>query len=156
MNSDFSLLPLQMQGPDLAKLTDDCNALTAPYGLVLSQQQLLALTERRFQALKATGRVEFGEGIVQRLAYTFGDSPYISQHNYEETLAELQDIFYYFKNESMDTLADDELLEAMKSVFDGRAQGSLEYLTGTALEDLCRILRDGTPEELEDEEEDYE
>lgn len=133
-----------------------CNELTARYGLALSEKQMMALTERRFQALKAVGRVEFGEGILQKLIYTFCDSPYISQNNYEETLSELQDIFYYFKNESMERLSDDELLEAMKAVFDGKAQGSLEYLAGTALETLCRALRGGEADSSDGEEEDYE
>ncbi len=46
----------------------------------------------------------------------------------------------------------------MKSVFDGKAQGSLEYLAGTALENLCRILRGGEAEKYEgsEGEEDYE
>jgi len=38
-------------------------------------------------------------------------------------------------------------------VFDGKAQGSLEYLAGMALENLCRIIRGG---EVEEYEEDYE
>ena len=40
-------------------------------------------------------------------------------------------------------IPDDELIEFMKDVFDGKAQGSLEYLSGTSLEDLCRNTRYG-------------
>jgi len=154
----FSLVPVQMQMAAAMQELDACNELSGRFGLALKQEQMLRLTEQRFQALKSTGRIEFGEGVLKKLVSVFCDSPYITQQNYEETLGELQDIFYYFKNESGDTLSDDELIEAMKSVFDGKAQGSLEYLAGTALENLCRVIRGGETEEYESspDEEDYE
>ncbi|MPN09227.1 hypothetical protein SDC9_156516 [bioreactor metagenome] len=43
----------------------------------------------------------------------------------------------------MERISDDELIEFMKQVFDGKAQGSLEYLSGTSLEELCRNTRYG-------------
>ena len=43
----------------------------------------------------------------------------------------------------MDRISDDELIEFMKTVFDGRAEGSLDYLSGTSLEELCRYAREG-------------
>lgn len=128
-----------------------CNELTAQYGLTLSGGQIRELAERRFAALQDTGRVEFGEGILEKLIRAFCDSPYISQGEYMETLLALQDAFYYFKNESLERLSDDELIDYMKQVFDGRAQGSLEYLFGTSLEDLCREARGGERSEAEDD-----
>ena len=71
----------------------------------------------------------------------FCDSPYIEQENYADTLAELQEAFYYFKTEAMDRFSDDELIEYMVKVFNGRAQGSAEYLSGTSLEALARSAR---------------
>ena len=135
-----------------------CNARSSPFGLILSRQQALALNERRAHALKATGRVEFGGGVLEKLVDAFCASPHIMQENYEETLGELQDIFYYFKSESMDAFSDDELIEAMESAFHGRARGSLEYLAGMTLENLCRAVRGGLPEDgrpytIHDEEE---
>ncbi|WRS26654.1 DUF6323 family protein [Oscillospiraceae bacterium MB08-C2-2] len=151
-------IPIQVQLAAAMQELDVCNSLSRHYGLLLTEKQMLQLTEHRFQTLKATGRTEFGEGILKKLVTAFCDSPYITQRNYEETLGELQSIFYYFKNESEDTLSDDELIEAMKSVFGGKAQGSLDYLEGTALENLCRIIRGGEAEEDEEsqEEEEYE
>ena len=40
-------------------------------------------------------------------------------------------------------MSDDELIEAMRDVFNGVAQGSLDYLAGTSLEELCRDARAG-------------
>ena len=154
---------LELIGPQKTAALEElhsCNEMTAPFGLSLSGTQMLALVENRFQALQNTGRVEFGEGILKKLIYAFCDSPFLTQQNYEETISDLQDIFYFFKNESLDQIPDDELIDYMKKVFDGRAQGSVEYLEGTSLEELCRSMREGydafgrDEDENEDEDED--
>ena len=119
------------------------NRLTEPYGLSLSVAQMQHLMEQRHLTLKNTGRVEFGEGILPKLIYAFCDSPYILQQDFEETLMELQEMFYYFKTESLELISDDELIDVMKKVFDGKGQGSLAYLSETALEEFCREARSG-------------
>ena len=43
----------------------------------------------------------------------------------------------------MEQISDDELIEFMKREFDGKCQGSIEYLSGTSLEELCRGTRYG-------------
>lgn len=141
MSSEFSLDPMRVQMLAAAQELRECNQITAPFGLALTETQMQELLECRFQALRDTGRVEFGEGILKKLAFAFCDSPYIHKGNYAEALTELQDSFYYFKNESMDRIPDDDLIAYMKLVFDGRAQGSIEYLAGTSLEELCRYAR---------------
>ena len=143
MDRDFTLRPFDMQMLTAINELRECNELTAPFGLTLSEAQMQSLVERRFNALRDTGRIEFGEGILKKLIYSFCDSPYLTQGNFEETIIELQDSFYYYKNESMDRFSDDELIEFMNTVFNGRAQGSLDYLSGTSLEDLCRYARQG-------------
>jgi hypothetical protein len=143
MENPFALEPLKMQMLVAAQELRDCNEISEKFGLVLSESQIQELVERRFDALRDTGRIEFGEGILKKLIYAFCDSPYLTQETYEDSILQLQDDFYYFKNESMDRISDDELIEFMKSVFDGRAQGSLDYLSGTSLEDLCRYARNG-------------
>lgn len=120
-----------------------CNSMTARFGLVLSEGQIQTLVTSRFEALRDAGRVEFGQGIMEKLIYAFCDSPYITQENYEDTLIELQNSFYYYKNESEDQITDNELIDYMKRLFDGKARGSLEYLLGTSLEELCRNARFG-------------
>ncbi len=119
----------------------DCNHLTGRYGLLLSETQMANLVAQRFEVLQNTGRIEFGTGILKKLIEAFCDSVYITQENYEEMLSTLQELFYYFKNESLDTFSDDELIEFMRSNFDGPCQGSLEYLGDTSLEALCRNAR---------------
>ena len=120
-----------------------CNDDTAAYGLQLTPQQARALLETRSAALRKTGRVELGGTILRRMILTFCDSPYLTPENYEETLHQLADAFYYFKSETQDRVGDDALLRYMKQSFDGPCHGSLELLTGTALPDMARRLRAG-------------
>lgn len=119
-----------------------CNDFTCRFGLFLSESQIQSLVEQVFTALQETGRIEFGQGILKRLVYEFAPSPYIMQANYEDTLLELLDIFYYFKNDSLDMLSDDELIILMAKYFNA-CQGSLDYLRETALSELCRSVRFG-------------
>ena len=65
----------------------------------------------------------------------------IYQDNYLDTLEGLQEIFYLYKNESLDELTDDELLTYMKECFEGKCQGDLDYLEGTCLDQFCRKIR---------------
>lgn len=115
-----------------------CNAATAQYGLQLTEEQMQGLAARRGEALRATGRVEFGRGILRELIVGFGDSPYLTQENYEETIADLQDVFYRRKEDSEagETLADDDLIEALRDAFDHEAAGSVEALSGLSVATL--------------------
>lgn len=143
MNESFDLMAIQQQ-LSVVQATEEiraCNEVSARYGLVLTDRQIQELVSCRAEVLRETGRVEFGGGILPKLIRAFCDSPYLEPSNYETVLAELQEAFYYFKNESLDRFTDDELMEAMVAVFHGRAQGSAEYLIGTSLEALCRYAR---------------
>lgn len=119
----------------------EMNQKTKGFGLVLTEADARTLVECRKENLKEQQRVEFGEGILSKIIFTFCDSPYIYQENYVETIARLQEIFYLYKNESMDELTDDELLDFMKDAFDGECEGSLEYLEETVLEKFARSIR---------------
>ncbi|MFT8390826.1 MAG: DUF6323 family protein [Sporolactobacillus sp.] len=120
-----------------------CNARTAPFGLILTENQAIALEQQRFYALKENGRVEFGGGVIEKLIAAFCDSPYLCQDHYEETLHELLTIFYYYKNETLDLLSDSRLIAEMKQAYNGPCHGSLELLAGDELERLSRDLRSG-------------
>ena len=126
------------------------------HGLVLQEAEIQALAKRREEVLQSTGRVEFGEGILPKLVFLFCDSPYIPQQEYAATLDALQACFYHFKNETGEAVGDDDLLEFMKTHFDGDCHGSVEYLEGTLVEHLARGIRlggqEGEPPDEEGEE----
>jgi hypothetical protein len=119
-----------------------CNEVTERYGLSLSMQDVRALATGRLEALKTTERVEFGGGVARELVLAFCSSPYVSQGTFVQTVLELQDLFYDFKNESLEQIPDDELIETMRSLFDDVAHGDLEYLSEALFDGLCRHVRD--------------
>jgi hypothetical protein len=157
MDMKFLFAPAPGQIAAAQKELAACNRLSAPYGLVLSAQQLQTLTQCRFAALKAAGRVDLGGGILPALIAAFCDSPYLAPATYEADLAALQEMFYTFKTDCRERMSDDELLHAMRLLFDGRAQGSLEYLAGATPELLADaaqgILPRGGPEWQEEDDE---
>lgn len=132
-----------------------CEQLNQLYGLTLTEADITELVELRGQALRKTGRVEFGGGILPKLIRTFCKSTYVDRYNYTVVLADLQDAFYYFKNESEDRFSDDELIEFMASAFNGRAEGTSEILTSISLEELCRWARNDFVDLYADEEDLY-
>lgn len=84
------------------------------------------------QVLNKTSRIELGNGVTGKLIDAFCSSPYISQQNYEETLHELRALFYEYKNETLEGVSDDELIDYMQYTFNGECSGSLELLEGAA------------------------
>lgn len=144
MNNE-NILSLQGQA-QIAAAQDEllaCNSISSGFGLSLSEAEAWELAVCRVEALEASGRVEFGGGIVPKIIYAFCDSPYIEQEDYEVTLAALQESFYYFKTEAMERFSDDELIEFMLEVFNGPVHGSAEYLIGTSLEELVNSAKKG-------------
>jgi hypothetical protein len=75
-------------------------------------------------------------------------------HNYTRTIHELLEIFYYYKNETLDIVSDDDLIKYMKTAFDGICQGSLDLLKGRELARLARNLRFGYRYDYSEDEDD--
>lgn len=130
------------QKQELSRIMN-CNIYTDKFGIVLSEQDVKMLLQSRKDNLKTQERIEFGEGILPKLIYAFCDSQYIYQDNYTDMLGGLQEIFYLYKNESLDEVPDDDLIEFMKHSFEGECQGSLNYLEETVLEKYARDIRSG-------------
>lgn len=121
----------------------ELNRRTERYGLTLTEEECRKLVAARGEILKEQRRVEFGESILPKLIETFYDSPYLDQNNYAETCLRLQEIFYLYKNETMDELTDDELLTFMKEQFDTVCFGDTDYLGDTCLEIFSQAVRAG-------------
>ena len=141
MDDTFMLLLSEQGQVDLLKKT---NAYAGRYGLCLTDAEIQELIVRRRECLTEQQRVEFGNGILDKIIFAFCDSAYIYQDNYAETIAELQRIFYLYKNESLDEWTDDELIRIMRDAFDRECQGSLEYLEETLLDQFARNIRSNT------------
>lgn len=141
-NNLFELMIAQQQKQELARVLD-CNKKTEQFGLVLSEKEAKNLMLSRKTSLADSQRVEFGEGILPKIIYYFCDSQYINQDSYADTLAQLQELFYTYKNETQDELTDDELLEYMRKQYEEVCYGDMDYLSNTCLERFARAIRSG-------------
>lgn len=142
MDNLLELIMAEQQKQEISKIVS-CNEETLKYGLALTEEDVRQLMVSRKDTLKENRRVEFGDGILPQIIDAFCDSDYMMQDNYKETLMQLQDIFYLYKNESMDELTDEELLDFMRTQFDEVCFGDLDYLQGTSLERFARAVRNG-------------
>lgn len=150
MNGQFSLIPEEIAQKLAVAEIIGCNQTTMRYGLVLRESDAVELAATRSEVLEKVERIEFSGGVINKLITEFCDSPYLTQSNYAETLNELVEAFYYFKNETLDELDDDELIAFMKKAFDQSCQGSMDLLQTRDLEIMARRIRFGNtdPDEL--------
>lgn len=142
MNLDIELYPAENRLDAALRETENSNRYSSGFGLTLTETQALEVARGRMDALKAADRVEFGDGVIGKLVYAFCDSPYIFAEGYPETLIALQNTFYRCKSESGDRITDDELIELMAKLFNGKAGGSLDHMD-SILEQRCRLAREG-------------
>lgn len=127
----------------LEKYTDEIievNQTANEFGLVLTRDEIKNIIVSRNQVLQNYGRVELSVDVTKELAEVFCASPYVDDKNYVSTLYELQEIFYYVKNETEDKIGDSPLIGVMKDYFDDVCNGSLELLK-SKLEEFAERFR---------------
>lgn len=141
-NNFFEIMQAQQQKQEIGRVLE-CNNKTDKFGLVLTEEEAKRLMLGRKAYLADSQRIELGEGILPKIIHYFCDSQYINQDNYVDSLDQLQEIFYMYKNETEDRLTDDELLEFMRQQFEEICFGDFDYLSDTCLERYARALRSG-------------
>lgn len=132
-DDSFSKIARQNGAIDTAR----CNEVAARFGITVSENDAKLLAEARSKTLKRLGRVEFAGGVIEKLTAAFCDSPYIDRDNFMEAMEEFIEIFYEFKNDSLDGMDDDEVIELMKRYFDEECAGSIDALR----DDMGRAAR---------------
>lgn len=140
------MIPPQLQRAAAQEDLAVCNEATAKHGLWLTEPQMMELAERRGEALRATGRVEFGRGVGRELVRGFCDSPYLTQENYAEAIADVQEVFYRRKEDAEaagEPMADDDLVEALRHAFDCEAAGSVDLLADVPVATLRALAAQG-------------
>lgn len=143
MNNSIDLFKSNLLDKQVFNDIFQCNEFTSEYGLKLCEKDVKEIISTRNIALKKSGRIEFNGQVINKIIKAFCDSPYISQYNYGDTINELVEIFYNYKNETLDYIGDDELIEIMQDKFDNYCQGSLELLEGRVLYKIANNIRSG-------------
>lgn len=119
------------------------NEKSEQHGLTLTPSDAAALVQTRTEALSANGRVEVGSATIGKLVDAFCESSYINQREYPAIMHALIEIFYEAKNETLNLISDDELIDFMKNSFEYSCGGSLDLLAGRELNKLAENLRFG-------------
>ena len=110
------------------------------YGLVITLDEVKQIINVRNKVLKDYGRIELSFETTKKLINVFSSSAFINDENYVRILNDMQETFYYLKNETEDRLGDEKLIELMKDLFENSCEGSVELLN-SYLEDFSRSFR---------------
>lgn len=137
--NSMSTVLREVQAGELLKT----NRESGKYGLTLSGDDVREIVEVRDQVLQSYGRLELDIGVTVKIIQAFCTSSYISQEDYADIIKELQEVFYYMKNETGDEIGDDALIAIMKDYFENSCHGSVELLQGREMEEFARGIRCG-------------
>lgn len=99
--------------------------------LVLTKEDAVEIIKARNRTLQSNGRIELGIEVMKKLIQNFSVSSFVHQEDYVSIINELQEIFYYMKNETEDKLGDDELIDIMEKLYNNSCGGSIELLKET-------------------------
>lgn len=121
----------------------ELNEISREYGLVLSEEDAVELSETRNKALADNDRIEIGVGAIAEIIKRFSKSRYVNDDNYTYVLNEITDIFYYIKTETNDKVNDRELLDELFKRFELNCRGSMDLLLGREAERIIRKINSG-------------
>lgn len=118
----------------------EVNEETKKNGLVLTLEDVKQIIKVRNKVLKSYGRIELSFGVTKKLIKVFSSSAFINDKNYLCILSDIQETFYYLKNETEDKIGDDKIIELMEDLFENYCEGSVELLNSN-LEEFSRNFR---------------
>lgn len=136
---NFSLNTTQAVSREILAL----NEISREYGLVLSAEDALVLSETRGRALADNERVEIGVGAIAEIIKRFSKSRYVNEEDYAWILNEVTEIFYYIKTETNDKISDKALLDELFKSFELNCRGSMDILLGREAERIIRKINSG-------------
>lgn len=109
----------------------EINNESEKYGLVLNMQDAKAIVAARAAALQNSERIEMSNDVVKKITQMLYASPFICQEDYVFNINNIQEMFYYMKNETEDKIGDDELIDIIFNFYNNSCQGSIELLKET-------------------------
>ena len=127
---------------ELLKINDESSA----YGLILTPQDVEEIIKSRGYSLKNYGRIDLNMDVTKKLINKIYTSQYTDKDDYVEIINDLQDIFYYLKNETLDEISDNEIIDIIVEFYEktsGRIENIQNLIEKFALEyKLGRISED--------------
>ncbi|WP_227450421.1 DUF6323 family protein [Clostridioides sp. ES-S-0108-01] len=99
------------------------------YGLTLSESDVKDIITSRNDTLKGYGRIELDIKVTKQLIENIYTSQFTNMDDYLETINDMQEIFYYLKNETDDKICDDEIIERLYELYEKFA-GNIDNVKG--------------------------
>jgi hypothetical protein len=116
----------------------ELNGKAADYGLTITESAAREIALSRSAALAENERFEVKSDAVTRLVSAFLETRYIDQEDLAATAGELINLFYHIKNETDNSVSDDDLISEMLEVFVETCFGSMEAMRGRGVEKILR------------------
>ena len=95
----------------------DLNEKSQIYGLTLNKEDVKEIINSRDNTLKNYGRIELDIGITKMIIENLYKSQYTDRDDYVELINDLQEVFYYLKNETLDQISDIEIIDIIDEVY---------------------------------------
>lgn len=105
----------------------ELNKKSQIYGLALKQEDIKEIIKSRNNTLKSYGRIELDINVTKRIIENLYTSQYTDKDDYVESINDLQEIFYYLKNETLDQISDIEIIEIIDEFYN-KFSGRIEIV----------------------------
>lgn len=115
-----SVIDIMNQGSNIVLQNDllKLNENSFEYGLKLSNEDVEIIVEWREISLKHMGRIDLGIDVTKKIVEFIYKSQYTNREDYLEAVVDIQDIFYYLKNETLELISDDDAIELISNVYE--------------------------------------
>lgn len=128
MTKNIILSSLQSEAITVAKNEIlKINEESLAYGLILKPKDVEEIINSRAYSLKTYGRIDLNMDITKKLIKKIYKSQYTNKDDYVEIINDLQDIFYYLKNETLDKLSDNEIIDIISEFYE-KTSGQIDNI----------------------------
>lgn len=94
------------------------NEESSVYGLILTSENVEEIIKSRGYSLKTYGRIDLNMDATKKIINKIYISQYTDKDDYAEIINDLQDIFYYLKNETLDKISDNEIIDIIGEFYE--------------------------------------
>ena len=112
---------------DILKINDQSSV----YGLTLTHDDVEEVIKSRGYSLKTYGRIDLNMDATKKIINKIYTSQYTDKDDYVEVINELQDVFYYLKNETLDKISDDEIIDLIGEFYE-KSSGRIDNIENLA------------------------
>ena len=101
----------------------ELNENSRSYGLTLNKEDIKEIINSRNNTLKSYGRIELDINVTKSIIENLYKSQYTDRDDYVELINDLQEVFYYLKNETLDQISDIEIIEIIDEIYNNCSGG---------------------------------